>query len=298
MRELWGQKLGLAVAFLIALLAASRVLFGISFIPPGLERNSLGLASASTQVVVDTPRSSAIDLREDTYSFTGLTNRALLLGNVMASLPVRAYIAHHAGVPAEAIKVQAPLTPEQPVVTDGAHQPKTSDILRSPNEYRLSIQANPTVPVLDIYAEAPDGPAAVKLANGAVAGLHDYLAALARQHGTPPDKQVTLEQLGRASGSTIDSGAGLQLAVLVFLFVFAIASAAVLFVSRVRRGWRDRPPPSRCRRAGRSMESIGILRALCAAAGCWPWVACSRSRSACSAPTASPCFRRASRVAP
>jgi hypothetical protein len=157
----------------------------------------------------------------------------------MASLPVRAYIARHAEVPAAAIKVQAPLTPEQPrVVTDGAHQPKTSDILRSPDEYRLSIQANPTVPVLNVYAEAPDGPAAARLANGAVAGLRDYLAALANQHGTPPDKQVTLEQLGRASGSTLDSGAGLQLAVLVFLFVFAIASMAVLFLSRVRRGWR------------------------------------------------------------
>jgi hypothetical protein len=245
MRELWGQKAGFAIALAIATLAATRVLFGFSLLPPKLERNSQGLASASTQVVIDTPRSSIIDLREDTYSFTGLTNRSLLLGNVMASLPVREYIARRAGVPAAAIRVSAPLTPEQPrVVADGAHQPKTSDILRSPDEYRLSVQANPTVPVLDIYAEAPDGPAAGRLANAAVEGLHDYLGALARRHGTPLGKQVRLVQLGRASGATIDSGAGITLAALVFTFVFTIASAAVLFIARVRRGWATSEGPS------------------------------------------------------
>ena len=247
MRELWGQKVGLAIAFAVALLAATRVLYGISILPPRLEHNSQGLASASTQMIVDTPRSSVIDLREDTYSFTGLTNRALLLGNVMASLPVREYIARRAGVPAAAIRVSAPLTPEQPrVIADGAHQPKTSDILRSPDEYRLSVQANPTVPVLNIYAEAPDGPAAGKLANAAVEGLRDYLGALARQHGTPVAKQVRLVQLGHASGASIDSGAGITLALLVFAFVFTIASAAVLFIARVRRGWAasDGPSPS------------------------------------------------------
>ncbi len=238
MRELWGQKVGLAIALAIALIAATRVLYSIGLFPPSLEPQSVGLASASTQAIVDTPRSSVIDLRSDTYSFTGLTNRALLLGNVMASLPVREYIARRAGVPAQLIRVQAPLTPEQPrVVTDGAHQPKTSDLLRSPEEYRLNVQANPTVPVLDIYAEAPDGSAAEKLANASVEGLRDYLRALASQHGTPLARQVRVAQLGRASGGTIDSGAGIKLAILVFVFVFALAAAAVLFVSRVRRGW-------------------------------------------------------------
>lgn len=238
MRELWGQKIGLAIALAVALIAAARVLFGIGLFPPSLEPSSQSLASASTQAIVDTPRSSVIDLREDTYSFTGLTNRALLLGNVMASLPVREYIARRAGVPAALIRVQAPLTPEQPrVVADGADQPKTSDILKSPEEYRLNVQANPTVPVLNIYAEAPDGEAAAKLANGSVEGLRDYLRALAAEHETPLAQRVRLVQLGRATGKTIDPGAGVVLATLVFVFVFAIASAAVLFVARVRRGW-------------------------------------------------------------
>lgn len=238
LRELWGQKLGLAIAFLIALLASLRIVFAIGFLPPSLHEKPLGVASASTHVLVDTPRSSVIDLRQDTYSFTELTNRTLLLGNVMASAPVREYIARRAEVPADQIRIAAPLTPEQPrPITDSEHQPKTSDILKSPDEYRLSIQSNPTVPMLDIFSQAPDGDAAGRLANAAVDGLRDYLGAIANEHSTPRRDQVRLVQLGRASGGSIDSGAGIQLAMIVFLFVFAISCAAVLFIARVRRGW-------------------------------------------------------------
>ena len=57
------------------------------------------------------------------------------------------------------------------MIATAENAPHTTDILKRPNEYRLSIQANPTVPVLDIYAEAPDDAAAKKLASGAVSGL-------------------------------------------------------------------------------------------------------------------------------
>jgi hypothetical protein len=238
MRELWDQKLGLAIALILATLAAARFLFGVGLLPPRIDGNSLGLASASTHVLVDTPRSSAVDLRQDTYNFKELTNRALLLGNVMASLPVRQYIAQHAGVPANEIRVTPPITLEQPrALADNAHQPKSSDILKSPHEYRLSIQANPTVPVLDIYTEAPSDPTAIKLANGAVEGLRDYLDVLAKEHSTPKDAQVELTQLGGATGGAIGQGATLQAALLAFVLVFAASSAAVLFFARVRRGW-------------------------------------------------------------
>jgi hypothetical protein len=240
LRELWSQKMGLAIAVVLAFLALARVLFGISVFPPGIQQKSLGLASASTEVVVDTPRSSVVDLREDTYSYIGLTNRALLLGNVMASIPVRAFIARRAEVPPAEIRVTPPVSAEQPnVVTDAANQPRTSDILKSPEEYRLSIQSNPSVPVLNIYAEAPDGESASRLANAAVDGLRDYLGSLSREHATPRKEQVRLVQLGRASGGVIDRGVKIQLAVLVFLVVLAVCCAAVLFLSRVRRGWAE-----------------------------------------------------------
>ena len=43
------------------------------------------MASAATHVVVDTPTSTLLDLRQNTYSLEALTSRAVLLGNVIAN---------------------------------------------------------------------------------------------------------------------------------------------------------------------------------------------------------------------
>ena len=51
------------------------------------------------------------------------------------------------------LRVDAPLTAKQPRArVEAGNEKKASDILRSNDQYRLNIQANPTVPMLDIYA--------------------------------------------------------------------------------------------------------------------------------------------------
>ncbi len=245
LHELWERKVGLAIAVVLAILVAARIGFGATFLPPRIDANSVELASASTHVLVDTPQSSVIDLRQNTYNLSELSNRALLLGNVMASLPVRDYIAREAGIPANLIRVSPPLTPEQPrAIADSAHQPKSSDILKSPDEYRLSVQANPTVPVVDIYTEAPNGAAAVNLADSSVRGLRDYLAVLAQRNGTPTANQVKLVQLGGAEGGTVNPGGGIQIAIVAFLLVFAASCVGVLALARIRRGWAESGEPA------------------------------------------------------
>jgi hypothetical protein len=240
MRELWRSKIGLGIALFIALLAATRILFAVSLFPPGLERRSMDVATASIQVLVDTPRSTMIDLRQDVYELRSLSQRSVILGNVLASAQVRDYIGRRLGVPAEEIEVTPPLTPDQPRVVAGSEaEPHTSDILRRPDEYRLSIRANPAVPVLDVYSQAPDAEAAKALANSAVSGLEDYLNEVASERGTPVKSQVELERLGSARGGVINPGAGVTMALVVFALVFALCSAAVLFVGRVRRGWAN-----------------------------------------------------------
>jgi hypothetical protein len=244
MRELWGQKIGLALVLLAATLGATMVLFHVSFFPPSLGSKSLDLASASTEVVVDTPRSSIVDLRQDTYAYLAETNRALLLGNVMASRPVRNYIGIRAGLPPSEIRISPPVTPEQPrVVTTSSESPKTSDIFRSPDEYRINIEANPTVPILDIYTEAPTASSAESLADAAVKGLGDYLRGTAQRQATPLRDKVKLTQLGRARGEVINEGASLQLAFAVFVIVLFLGSTLVIYFSRVRRGWSATSDP-------------------------------------------------------
>ncbi len=132
----------------------------------------------------------------------------------------------------------SPVTPDfpRPLATSGKKSPR--DILKSPNEYRLSIQANPTVPIVDIYAEAPTPEIAAAFANGAVDGMQDYLKDLAAAQHVPADRRVRLEQFGRAKGVEINPGVRLKLGMLSFLIVFAAASVTVLAVDRVRQGWK------------------------------------------------------------
>jgi hypothetical protein len=239
LRRLWQLRAGVAASFALAILVAVWSLWKVSLVPPELTPRALEMATASTHVVVDTPRSSILDLRQNTYGLEALTNRAVLLGNVMANGPVRDSIARRAGVPPEVLEISAPVTPKQPQArASSGSQRHTSDILESNDQYRLSIQANPTVPVLDIYAQAPTAGEAELLANSAVAGLRTYLEDLAATERTPEAKQIQLVQLGLARGEVVNEGVRWQVGLLAFVLTFGVSCATVTFLSRVRRGWR------------------------------------------------------------
>jgi hypothetical protein len=200
---------------------------------------SLEMATATTQVVVDTPKSTLVDVRQDTYGIDGLTNRALLLGNVMASPAVRADIARRANVPFEDLQVVPPTTAKQPrVLAEAGNERHTSDILKLNGEYRLYITANPTVPFLQIYAQTPTAESAGALANAAVGGVQSYLETLSKSTRTPTSEQIRLMQLGSARGVVINDGIKWRFALLVFLLTFAVSCATVIWVRRVRDGWR------------------------------------------------------------
>jgi hypothetical protein len=231
LRELWNFKLGAAFVLVVALLAA-----GLAYAGPSFPHGSPNKGRAATHVFVDTPQSSIVDLRQDTYDLEGLTNRALLVSNAMASLPVRERIAKKSGVAANEIMMNTPLDAQYPQGTAGGAAPAT-DLLGSPSKYRLDIQANKTVPVIDIDTEAPTTAAATRLANAAADGLAAYLRTVAKDDATPEDARLRLVQLGRAQAAPVSDGAGIGIALFVFAIVFALASAAVLFVARVRRGW-------------------------------------------------------------
>jgi hypothetical protein len=210
----------------------------VTVFPPSVKPRVLQMAAASTRALVDSPKSAVLDLKVPTTNLQGMTNRGVLVGNMIASAPVRAYIARRAHVPTELLQVAGPVTPDfpRPLATSGKRS--TKDILKSPNQYRLSVQANPTVPILDIYAQAPTADAARALANGAVQGMEDYLHDLANAQHIAVDQRVHLEQLGHADGGVINPDVSVKLAILSFLLVFTASSAMVLAATRVRRGWQ------------------------------------------------------------
>jgi hypothetical protein len=237
LHELSRHRLGLLVSVLLASLAALWSVGKVSVDPPGIKPRVLQMGAASTRALVDSPKSAVLDLQVPTGNLQAMTNRGVLVGNMIASAPVRAYIARRAHVRPELLQVSSPVTPDFPRPLASSGKRSTSDIVDSPNAYRLSVQSNPTVPIVDIYAEAPTAAAARALANGAVEGMQDYLGDLAVTQAIPERQRVHLVQLGGATGGVINPGVSVKLGLLSFFIVFGASSLAVMAVSRVRRGW-------------------------------------------------------------
>src|SRR3954471_23516834 len=214
---LWRFQRFVLVSALVALLMAIWSIYSISLMPPKLTPRSLRMATATTHVIVDTPTSTVLDLRQNSYDFDAMTQRAIVLGNVIANGVVRESIARQAQIPPAALRVTAPFTRKQPRVVGTDNPKRTSDIFASMNQYRLNIQANPSVPMLDIYAQAPNAKTAAILANSAVEALRGYLANLAMTQRIPAKNQLRLLQLGRADSSVINPGVEWQVAFVVFL---------------------------------------------------------------------------------
>lgn len=239
MRRLWAMRGWVALCTTFALAAAVWSVADVSVSPLALTPRHLQMATANTQVIVDTPKSTLVDIRQDTYSIDALTNRALLLGNVMASPEVRADIARRAHVPFDQLQVVPPLTPKQPrVLSEAGNEKHTTDILKLNGKYRLYVRANPTVPFLQIYSQTPDAGSAAALANAAVSGIEVYLENLALSTKTPANQQIRLTQLGQARGAVVNRGIEWRFALLAFFVAFALSCGTVIWTQRVREGWR------------------------------------------------------------
>ena len=99
--------------------------------------------------------------------------------------------------------------------------------------------------MLDIYSQAPNAKSAEVLANAAVDSLRTYLNEVAMVQETPPNEQIKLLQLGRAQGKVINKGIEWQVVFVTFLLAFAASCATVIFIARVREGWRSAALPIR-----------------------------------------------------
>ena len=253
LHTLWRLKAGVIACVALAGLVSVWSIYKISLSPPALSARSWDMATASSHVVIDTPNSALLDLRQNTYDLQSLTNRGVLLGNVVASAPVRQAIAARAHVPVELLEIDAPLTPAQPRPASGeGGDPKTSDIAKSTNQYRLNIEAAPTVPLLDFVAQAPTAASAAAIANAAVAELKAYIARLAVTQQTPTAEQIHVVELGKAKGTVINASIHWQVPLVAFLLTLGASCASLIFFTRVGRGWQA---AARSDRLGEPLEA-------------------------------------------
>jgi hypothetical protein len=227
------------LSLLAATLAAALALYRPSVSPLGLHLRSLRIAAASTTLLVGSPRS--LPVSSDAYS--AAENSAVLAGNLLVSPAVTDYIGARLGVDPRSIETSAPVTANNPAALI---QPGSSggplDIVKLPDRYELEVQADPTVPVLVIYAQGPSGARAVALANAAAQGVIRYQRHGQEAAGVPATQRITIEQIGTAQGGTAQTDGLPQIALLVFAAAF-VASLSLLSAIGGRRSlprWRGR----------------------------------------------------------
>jgi hypothetical protein len=236
LRQLWGRRMLVLVVALVAAMAAAATAYRPEGMPPKLQKRSLGIGAASTQVLVDTPRSSQTNIDKDP---TPLSTRALVFAQAMSSLQGRAAIAKETGIPAIKIAAKGPFSSESNRSTFQAQpsEPRANEILGEGEGYRLLFDAQQELPIVSIYAQAPTALAAEKLANGASRAMRKYVTTLGVKD-SKSDSQVVLRDLGPAEGGTVNQGVSTAVMALVFIGILTLGCLLIVFGSGLAREWR------------------------------------------------------------
>lgn len=237
-RQLWQRKGLVAIVFVLATFAAILTAYQVSVSPPGLHKRTLQISAASSQILVDSPKSTLVS-GGSTETFNALATRAKIYGQYLSSLEARRQIAKKVGVPSQTISTQGPFSPEagQTAYPNQPSGERASELLKEGAVYRLVFSAQEGVPILSVSSQAPTTERAIALANASFQVLKDYVASLEAED-KPVSDGVTLRELGTPQGGTLGSSNGKILMALAFLAVFGLGCAAILLVPGFARRWR------------------------------------------------------------
>ncbi len=224
-----------AVSAIVATLATACSLATFSLLPPGIQMRHLEDGGAVTHAAIDLPPARR---PASLIGFESQAKRMNLVANLMTSEPVLARVARLTGVGPDQVTANTQVTENvsRSFIEPDAER-RANEILVAHDPYKLEIQARPSLPVIDVYAQAPTVGAAEQLANASVKATNPYLRDLARRDRVAGAAPVTLTQLGAAQGETLDPTARPLIALLTFLVAFAVCFGLLFGMAEVRRGW-------------------------------------------------------------
>jgi hypothetical protein len=198
-------------------------------------------ATASTQILVDTPYSAFADLSSN---LDPLEARAGVFARFLATPAATALIAQEAKLPVRAIEAQGPYELNVPVFQqEPTAEQRSSQIIGEGALYRLRFDNNPELPIISVFAQAPTRDEAVTLAAAAPRALRSYIDRLQRRDNTPRAQRVEIRRLGEAKGGIVNQGANLQIAILVFVTVLVGWCMLLIPAHTIARGWREAGQP-------------------------------------------------------
>lgn len=234
---LWRRRWWVALGALLALVIGLSTGYRIGVFPPRLTAKSLPIGSASTKLLVDSPRSALTDLTKDV---TTLEVRATVLAPFMTTEPVRRAIAAAVGLRESAIYTTAPLSPDASAATFGPSAAQRSQQLLGQNlGYRLSFAADLNQPTITVTAQTSRAADAIRLANGAATGVINYLSHIEQIQGIPFGHRTIIRQLGPAAGGTIGGSVNTQLVAVTFVGALIGWMVLVVIFSSVIENLRE-----------------------------------------------------------
>jgi hypothetical protein len=237
LKTLWIRRRLVALGAVIAAIAALLSVYSVSLFPPSLTSRTNVFATASTQLLVDTPDSSFADLAND---LTPLETRASVFARFLASPAALVLIAREANVPVDSIEAQGPYDINLPTIQqEPTAGQRSSQIIGEGALYRLRFENNPVLPIVSIFAQAPSKAEAVALADAAPRALRVYINGIQAEQDTPADRRVVIRKLGDAEGGVVNEGANLQIALLVFIVVLGGWCMLLIPAQTLARGWRE-----------------------------------------------------------
>jgi hypothetical protein len=246
LKILWRRRRLVALGALIAVAAAILSVYQVGLVPPSLTSRTNVFATASTQILVDTPDSAFANLADDVDP---LNTRASVFARFLASPVAIELIARKAKLPASAIEGQGPYEQNLPLsAQEPTAEQRSSQIVGERALYRLRFENNPDLPIISVFAQAPTRDEAIKLASAVPAALSAYIERIQTQQQTPANRRVEIRQLGNATGGVVNSGVNAQIATLVFIVVMVGWCMLLIPAHTIARGWRDvevdpRPSP-------------------------------------------------------
>jgi hypothetical protein len=240
LKTLWLRRRLVALGAVVAAIAALLSVFTVGLFPPSLTSRTNVFATASSQLLVDTPDSAFADLAND---LTPLETRASVFARFLASPAALQLIAREAKVPVDSIEAQGPYDINLPVINqEPTAEKRSTQLIGEGALYRLRFENNPVLPIVSVFAQAPTKTEAIDLANAAPRALRVYISRIQAEQHTPPGRRVVIRKLGNATGGVVNQGANVEIATLVFFVVLGAWCMLLIPAHTIARGWRDANP--------------------------------------------------------
>lgn len=237
LKMLWRRRRLVAVGGAVALIAAILSVYTVSIFPPSLTSRTNVFATASSQILVDTPDSSFADL---SYELEPLETRAAVFARFLANPAAMELVSQQSGIPAYEIEAQGPYEQNLPLnQQEPTAEERSTQIIGEGALYRLRLENNPNLPIISVFAQAPTEKEAKALAAAAPAALRVYVKRLQEQQHTPKRDRVEIRPLGHATGGVVNAGANREIALLVFFVVFVGWCLLMIPANTIIGGWRD-----------------------------------------------------------